>query len=565
MLMRISSRIFTLLFLFIFSSSTFSARIEPVRAKSGMVVSANVIASQVGIEILKKGGNAVDAAVAVGFALAVTYPPAGNLGGGGFMVIHTADNNDVTIDFRERAPSSASRDMYLNKDGVYIPKLSQEGMTSSAVPGSVDGLIAALEEYGTMTLSQVIQPAINLADIGFELDFDMAGWINKEIKEFEKYESSRKIFLNNGQNFKAGDLFIQKDLANTLRLINEEGRAGFYTGYVADCIVAQSEKLNGYISLEDLKNYKSVIRKPVTGEYRGNKIISMGPPSSGGIALIQALNILENFSFKNEEWGSSIYIHKLCETLKYVYADRSRYLGDSEFCDVPVDWLILKEYARDIFNKISDETIQANKISPGTPNFYESNETTHFSVVDKFGNAVSTTTTINSWFGNKVVVEGAGFLMNNEMDDFSSAPGEPNLYGLIGNEANSIQPYKRMLSSMSPTIIIKNDKPYILAGAAGGSKIITTVLQIILNVIDFNMNIAEAMSVPRIHHQWLPDRIDFEKFGLSSDMKNILLQMGYKLGEEKVIGVANCILIDQELNLITGSSDQRKYGKAIGY
>ncbi len=559
----------TFLIILLFVQFVFAVS-KPQKAKNGMVVSASDLATKVGVQILKSGGNAVDAGVAVGFALAVTYPYAGNLGGGGFMVLHLKDGKNTTIDFREKAPLSAKKDMFLNEEGNYIPKLSKSGVTSVGVPGSVAGLIYALKKYGTMPLEQVIQPAINLAKNGFILDKQMAKSFKRTLPEFLKYKSSMKIFSKNGLPYKEGDLFTQKDLAWTLEQIKEKGPNGFYKGKVAELLVKQIKKNNGYITLDDLAKYKPIERKPILGSYRGYKIVSMPPPSSGGIALVELLNILENFSFEKNEWGSSKYINKLVEAMKYVYADRTYKLGDEDFYPVPKEELISKKYAKTIFNKLKNIATPSNKILKGiSAGRKESMETTHYSIYDKEGNTLSVTTTINSAYGSKIVVDGAGFLLNNEMDDFSAKPGVPNQFGLLGSEANSIQPEKRMLSSMTPTIILKNDKPFLIVGSPGGSTIITTVLQVILNVIDFNMNIQEAVDAPRFHHQWFPDKIYLEKFCISEDVAKNLIKMGYTLANRndtfKILGSAQAIMIDNENKIIYGATDPRRNGLAEGY
>ncbi|MBK8944679.1 MAG: gamma-glutamyltransferase [Ignavibacteriae bacterium] len=541
---------------------------RPVKAKNGMVVSASSYASEVGLKILKKGGNAIDASVAVGFALAVTYPYAGNIGGGGFMVLHLKDGKNTSIDFREKAPKSAHKNMYLDVAGNFKPELSQEGITSVGVPGSVAGLIYALENYGTLSLEEVIQPAIDLAKNGFTLDESDANSFKYHLDEFKKYPSSYKIFSKNGEPYLEGELFTQIDLANTLEKIKQNGVDGFYSGEVADLFIDQVRKMNGYITYEDLKNYKPIERIPIEGSYRDHKIISMGPPSSGGIAIVELLNILENFSFQKDEWNSSSYINKLVETMKYVYADRTYQLGDEDFYPVPKEKLTSKEYAKSIFEKLKTFAVPSENITTQIPTeINESTETTHYSVYDKDGNAVSVTTTINSGFGSKIIVDGAGFLLNNEMDDFSSKPGEPNQFGLLGGKANSIEPEKRMLSAMSPTIVLKNNKPFLITGSPGGSTIITTVLQVILNVIDFGMNIQEAVNAPRIHHQWMPDIIYLEEFAISQDVKLNLENMGYKFSDRnntfRVLGSAQSILIDGEK--IYGAADPRRGGLAIGY
>lgn len=567
--MRISSKIlFCLLFFFTLLNFRADATLKrPVKAKHGMEVSANSLATKVGVKILKMGGNSIDAAVAVGFALAVTYPAAGNIGGGGFMVIHLNNGKNTTIDYREKAPIKAYKDMYLDKNGKFVHKLSTEGATSSGVPGSVAGLLYALHHYGTMKLSQVIQPAIELARNGFPIDSALAKSLKDELPIFNKYVSTKKAFTKNGKAYKQGEIFKQPDLAFTLEQIKEKGKNGFYKGKVADLIVKQMKTDGGYISKEDLNKYEPVERKPIIGNYRGYKIVSMPPPSSGGVALVELLNILENYKFKKNDWGTANYIHKLVEAMKYTYADRTKYLGDPDFVDIPVKQLTSKEYAKNIFAKINlnhatpSKDISSPKIFMGK----ESSETTHYSIYDKYGNAVSVTTTINSWFGNKIVVDSAGFFLNNEMDDFSAKPGVPNQFGLLGSKANSIQPQKRMLSSMTPTIILKGHKPYIIIGSPGGSKIITVVLQVVMNCIDFGMNIHEAIDVPRIHHQWYPERIDYEKNALTSKVRESLIKMGHKIGEQTTMGMAEGIMIDPRSKLVYGASDPRGPGLAEGY
>ena len=561
---------FVLLLTIIFNYSAIS---QPVRSRHGMVVSANQLASEIGVDIMKKGGNAVDAAVAVGFALAVTYPYAGNIGGGGFMVIHLKNGLNTTVDFREKAPLKSNKDMYLDENGNYIPSSSKEGTLSAGVPGSVAGLIYALNKYGSLKLKDVIQPAIDLAKNGWKLDYQTAEMFNKFLPEFKKYPSSFRIFTRYGEPYKEGDLYKQSDLAWTLEQIEQYGRDGFYKGMVASLILNQVQSMGGIITREDLEKYQPVERKPVTGTYRGYQLISMPPPSSGGIALVELLNIIENYKLDTKDWGSSEYIHHLVEAMKYVYADRTYLLGDEDFYPVPKAGLISKEYAGTIFHKIQDDNnkaVPSDSITSGNPSiFSESTETTHYSVYDEYGNAVSTTTTINSAFGSKIVVEGAGFLLNNEMDDFSVKPGIPNQFGLLGSDANSIEPGKRMLSSMTPTIILKDDKPYIIIGSPGGSTIITTVLQVIINCIDFHMNIQDAIYMPRFHHQWKPDEIYFEKFAINTDAKNNLIKMGYKLDDMHsnftVLGVAEGIMIDNVNHIIFGAADPRGSGSAEGF
>jgi len=571
-LISIFAKIYLILILSIFSIIQFNitAASKPFKSKNGMVVSANKIASKVGVEILKAGGNAVDAAVAVGFALAVTYPYAGNIGGGGFMVIHLQDGNNTTIDFRERAPFTAYRDMYLDKYGNVIENMSLEGAASVGVPGSVSGLIYALERYGTMKLSKVIQPAIDLADNGWTLESQDAESFYKFLEVFSKYPSSLKIFTNNGVPYKEGDLFKEPELAWTLKQIRDRGLDGFYKGKVSDLFVQQMMDMGGFITHADLEKYEPVEREPIIGSYREYKIISMAPPSSGGIALIQLLNILENFNFEKDEWGSSQYLHRLVEAMKYVFVDRTYHLGDADFYPVPIDDLISKEYAKTIFERIKDNAVPSAEIITGDSlRYYESTETTHYSVYDNLGNAVSVTTTLNSAFGSKVVVEGAGFLLNNEMNDFSEKPGVSNQFGLLGTDANAIEPGKRMLSSMTPTIVLKDNKPYLILGSPGGSMIITTVLQVLMNCIDFNMNIQEAVDMPRIHHQWMPDKIYFEKFAINKDAMENLVKMGYDFSDMNdritTIGLVQGIMIDQNNKIIYGASDSRGNGSAEGF
>jgi len=563
--------VFKILIIILLTGTTFlGANSRPKTAKNGMVVSVSTIASQVGVNILRKGGNAVDAAVAVGFALAVTYPYAGNIGGGGFMVLHLKNGKNTTIDFREKAPFLASKNMYLDRFGNYNPKLSREGTTSAGVPGSVAGLIFALQKYGTMSLAEVIEPAIKLAQNGWKINSLTAEKFENYLPTFKKYPATFDKFTKYGKPYLEGDVFKQPDLARTLELIKEKGSDGFYKGKIAKLLIETIKSMGGYITQADLDKYTPVERKPIIGSYRGYKIVSMPPPSSGGIALVELLNILENFKFNTNDWGSSKYIHRIVEAMKYVFADRTSYLGDSDFYPVPEQGLISKKYAKTIFNKIGDKAVPADKITAGKPMDYkESTETTHYSVYDKNGNAVSVTTTLNSAFGSKIVVDGAGFLLNNEMDDFSAKPGTPNQFGLRGSEANSIQPGKRMLSSMTPTIVLKDDLPYLVIGSPGGSTIITVVLQVIMNSIDFNMNIQEAIDAPRIHNQWLPDLIFYEKYAIVNDVKENLIKMGYKFADMhskfRILGIAEGIMIDNTKHIIYGASDPRGDGTPVGY
>ncbi len=534
--------------------------------KNGMVVSAEPFASKAGLKILREGGNSIDAAVAVGFALAVTYPVAGNIGGGGYMVIRTKDGKDIAIDYRESAPSGSMKDMYLDSAGNFLPDLSQNGALASGVPGSVAGLLYALEKYGSLPLHKVIQPAINLAENGFQLSESAAEKLNSNRNRFIKYPSSSSVFTKNGSEYREGEIFVQKDLAKTLRQIRDKGVNGFYDGWVAEKIVEQMKHTGGIMTREDLKSYKVIERTPLKGNYRGYEILSMPPSSSGGVALIQLLNILENRSFHKADFGSGKYFSLLSESMKRVYADRSEYLGDPDFFNVPAEWLTSKEYAKSIYLGIGDSVTPSALIKPGVHNFpKESEQTTHYSVYDKSGNAVSVTTTINSGFGSGLIVDGCGFFLNNEMDDFSAKPGSMNQFGLIGGTANSIQPGKRMLSSMTPTIVLEDGKPFLILGSPGGSTIITVVLQVILNTIDFDMPLKEAMDSPRIHHQWFPDEIQYEQDGITEDVWEELIKMGYKKGAERKLGLVEGIRIDHRTGYLEGQSDKRGSGKTEGF
>ncbi len=535
---------------------------EPVLFENGVVSSSCEIASEVGIDILKNGGNAIDAAVGTGFALSVVYPQAGNIGGGGFMVIHLKDGSNTSIDFREKAPLLSSRDMYLNKEGDVILNLSTLGNLAAGVPGSVDGLLNALEKYGTMDREKVMSYSINLADTGFLMNKQLADNLNSYQKDFSGFISTMKIF---GGQFKEGDLLIQKDLAKTLKKIQKYGRKGFYEGETAELIVNEMKNSGGIITADDLKKYYSKERNVIQGTYRGYDVISMGPPSSGGISLIYLLNILENYDLKINGYGNEKNIQLMTEAMRRVYADRSEFMGDADFVNVPADILTSKVYAERRMSDYSGEKASTSiEVKPGDAYYRESDQTTHYSVADKFGNMVSVTTTLNDVFGNKSVVNGAGFFLNNEMDDFVSKPGVPNIYGLIGNEANSIQPEKRMLSSMTPTLIFKNNKPFLILGSPGGGRIITTVLQTIINIIDFDMNLQDAIDSPRFHHQWLPDEIQTENGMLDESKENYLNKIGYKIKKISDFGRVDAIKFSEDGGM-AGYSDRRGSGKAIGY
>ncbi len=552
---------------FFHHSIIFSASKKPVRAKNGMVVAADPLAAKAGMEILKQGGNAVDAAVAVGFALAVTYPAAGNIGGGGFMNIRFADGRSFTIDYREKAPASAFRDMYLDSAGNFLPNKSTYGHLAAGVPGAVAGMLMGLEKFGTMNRKQVISPAVEFAEKGFPLLYELASDIKSNQIDFSPFPGSMKSFTKNGKPYEEGEIWKQPDLALTLKRIIEKGRDGFYKGKTAELIVAEMKRGGGLISYADLENYQAVLRKPVKGTYRGYEIISMPPPSSGGTALLQLLNIVEAYDLKSYGHNSAETLHRYIEAMRRVYADRAEFLGDPDFYKVPVQWLTSKEYANK--RRATIDTAKASRsedVKHGTPPPYEREETTHYSVVDKWGNCASVTTTLNGGFGSYVVVDGAGFLLNNEMDDFSAKPGVPNMFGALGNIANEIQPNKRMLSSMTPTIVLKNGKPFMVIGTPGGTTIITTVMQVICNVIDFGMNIQEAIDAPRIHHQWSPEKTFYEKRGLSFDTIEKLKAMGHILEERRgTSGLAEGIIIDTEKGIFYGASDPRGYGAAAGY
>ena len=536
----------------------FTSCSKPLDNINGAVSSTSRIASQVGIDILKGGGNAFDAIVATGFALAVTSPANGNLGGGGFLTARTADGELISLDFREKAPKLSYETMFLDVDGNYIKDLALYSHISSGVPGTVNGLIKIFEDYGSgnFSLEEIIEPAIKLAENGFPLEENAAYGFDTNKKYFVQDEGSNALFVKNTNNqvndlkvrlengeinqtdyekmlnrideWKTGDIFIQKDLAETLKRISKNGNDGFYDGETAKLIVKEMEKNNGFISLEDLKSYKSVYRTPIVGTYRGYTIVSMGPPSSGGTLLIQMLNMLENYNLKDIKRNSAEFVHLLTEVQRLAYADRAVHLGDPDFWENPVQMLTSKQYAKERLKLISiDSATSSTEIAAGIQ-LNESMETTHYSVMDKNGNTAGITTTINFSYGNKKIVDGAGFLLNNEMDDFSSKPNVPNAFGLIGGEANAIEPHKRPLSSMSPTLVVdKNGTSILTLGAAGGSRIITAVLQIIISVLDHDLNIQQAIDVGRTHSQWLPDLIFYEKGALSNETIDELKKLNH--------------------------------------
>lgn len=533
--------------------------------RNGMVVSAHPVASEVGVAILKKGGNAVDAAVAVQFALAVVYPNAGNLGGGGFLVYRSARGEVASLDFREKAPGEAFRDMYLDMHGEPIVDLSLRSQLASGVPGSVDGMVKAHQKYGKLSWKELLQPSVDLARKGFALTAMQAREINSRRESFLKYNPEGTVFTSK-QNWSEGDNFLQPELAHTLELIRDQGRKGFYEGETADKIVAEMKSGNGIISLQDLKDYEAQWRKPVIGSYRGYKVISMPPPSSGGIALLQMLHSVEAFPLGRWGFQSDSTVQVMIEAERRVYADRAEHLGDPDFYQVPQNQLInLKYNAIRMSDMNFDQATPSAAIHAGSVGAVaESEETTHFSIVDKEGNAVSLTTTLNGSYGSQVVVKGAGFLLNNEMDDFSVKPGAPNMFGLIGGKANSIEPGKRMLSSMTPTIVEKDGKLFMVVGTPGGSTIMTSVFQTILNVIDWNMGMQQAVDAPRFHHQWLPDHVDAEAASFTPELRSRLSQKGYNIKERGAIGRVDAILVS-ESGVLTGGADQRGDDKAVGY
>ena len=545
---------------------------EPVRAPHGMVASTKEIASDVGAQILKRGGNAVDAAVATAFSLAVVHPVAGNLGGGGFMLIRLRDGRTTAIDYREVAPAGATRDMYLNDKGELIKGegSSTVGYRAAGVPGTVAGLELALKKYGSgkFTWAQLIEPARRLAANGFTVSNVLARSLEREEK-LGQYEDSRKIFLNNGNFYKEGDVLRQPELAATLARLQRRGPREFYQGTTARLIVEDMKRHNGLITLEDLRDYKAKERTPLRGTYRGYELISMPPPSSGGIILIEMLNMLEGYDLHSMGWSSSDSLHILIEVMRRAFADRAEYLGDADFAKVPVAGLIDKNYAARLRSTINlKRASKSADVRPGRPAGEESSDTTHFTVVDKEGNAVANTYTLNDDYGSGVVARGTGMLLNDEMDDFTAKVGAPNLYGLIQSARNQIEPRKRPLSAMTPTFVLHKDGSlWFTVGSPGGPRIITAVLQVIVNVIDYQMNIQEAIDAPRIHHQWLPDEIRFEPYGLSADTVSALNARGHKLElrpefrgytRRGYMGDVQSIMIEEGTGVRLGASDSRR-------
>ena len=551
-----------------------AASIAPIGAPNGMVVTAQHLATKVGVDVLKKGGNAIDAAVAVGYALAVVYPAAGNLGGGGFMTIELADGRKTFLDFREKAPLAAKPDMYLDASGNVIKGASTLGHLAVGVPGSVSGMEMAREKYGTMKRADLLSPAIRLAEKGFELQQGDVDMFRVAAKDMANDAPSSRIFLVNGDAPPVGHKLVQKDLAKTLRLISKKGTAGFYFGPTAVAIAASSKAGKGIVTEQDLAQYKTREMPPVECDYRGYHVVSAPPPSSGGVVICEILNVLEGYPLKNLGFRSAQAIHYQVETMRHAYMDRNSYLGDPDFVKNPLDRLLDKAYAEKIRAVIDPmKAGVSNDVKPGVPP-HEGVNTTHYSIVDNAGNAVAVTYTLNDWFGARVTAAGTGVLLNNEMDDFTVKAGVPNMYGLVQGEANAIAPGKRPLSSMSPTIVNKDGKVAIVLGTPGGSRIITAVVHTILNLIDYGMTLQEAVDAPRFHQQWLPEATNTENFAISPDARKILEGMGHKFGNPQPANHMAAILVGAPslggkpvgINRFYGANDPRRNtGLALGY
>ncbi len=538
---------------------------HPVVANNGMVATEQELASRIGLDILKAGGNAVDAAVGIGFALAVALPNAGNLGGGGFMMVHDAKTGkSVALDFREVAPLKATRNMYLDDKGNVINGKSLYTHYAVGVPGTVAGMEHALKKWGTMPLDKVIAPSIALAEKGFPVSETLAKILRQEQKNMGKWPATTEIFWKDGAPLKRGDLLVQKDLAQSMRLIAQQGAKAFYEGAIAQKIAAEMAPHAGAVTLQDLREYKVAEREPVRGTYRGYEVVTMPPPSSGGTHLVQILNMLEQWPLA--QWGqnSAQTLHHMAESSKLAYADRSEYLGDPDFVKIPLKGLTSKRYAESLAKTIDPNRARpAKEIKPGQPQPYESDQTTHYSVVDKAGNAVAVTYTLNTNFGSGIVAKGTGILLNNEMDDFAAKPGVANAYGLVGGDANAVAAKKRPLSSMTPTLVLKDGKPTLVTGSPGGARIITTVLPTVVNTIDFANNPAEAAAAPRTHHQWTPDELRVEK-GLSPDTLALLKQRGHNIAVKPSMGRTQTIQIRN--GQLYGYSDPRNPdGQTLGY
>ncbi|MEP6540357.1 MAG: gamma-glutamyltransferase [Bryobacteraceae bacterium] len=534
---------------------------QPARTRHAMVVAEEPLASEIGSAVLKSGGNAVDAAVAVGFALAVTFPYAGNLGGGGFMLVRLADGSTTFLDFRERAPAAATRDMYLDPAGN-VTRESVDGWRASGVPGTVRGLQLAHKKFGRKTWPELLAPSIALAKNGFTVPYSLATSLKDASAKLGNFPESKRVFLNDGAGFEMGSHFAQPDLARTLKRVSKNPN-DFYEGETARLIAAGMAANGGLITLDDLKGYKVAERKPLTGKYREFEVITAPPPSSGGIGILQMLGMLENSGYEKSGAGSAACIHYVAEVMRRFFADRSEYFGDPDFFHVPVEALLNPAYiARQKSTIDPHRATPSSEIGPGKLAGYESTETTHFSIIDKDGNAVAMTYTLNAGYGSKVTVPGTGILLNNEMDDFSAKPGVPNMYGLIQGEGNAIQPQKRPLSAMTPTILVRDAKPFLVVGGPGGPKIISSVLQVILNIVDFGMNVQDAVDAPRFHHQWQPDIITLER-GFSPDTIKILESLGHKVELSNSVARIEAIVVDN--GLLQGGADGRGYGKAEGY
>ncbi|MBA2525852.1 MAG: gamma-glutamyltransferase [Pyrinomonadaceae bacterium] len=545
---------------------------DPIRARRGLVASTSQIASQVGVDVMKRGGNAVDAAIAVAFALAVSYPAAGNLGGGGFMMIRMRNGKTVAIDYREMAPAAAHRNVYLDKEGNLLKGegSSTVGYRASGVPGTVAGMELALKRYGSgkLTWSQLLEPARRLAAEGFPMGHILARSLRGN-DYLSTYPETRRIFLRDGNFYNDGELFRQPELAATFARLQRTGPKEFYQGQTARLIVEDMKRHNGLITMEDMRAYVAKEREPLSGSYRGYEILSMPPPSSGGAVLLEMLNILEGFDLAKHDWASSDRHHLTVEAMRRAFADRAEYMGDADFVKVPVAGLIDKAYADRLRKTIRpDRASTSEEVSAGRPTGYESEETTHFTVVDAQGNAVANTYTLNDSFGSGVVAKGTGIVLNNEMDDFAAKPGTPNLYGLIQGERNAVAPRKRPLSAMTPTFVLRKDGSlWFTIGTPGGPTIINTVLQVITNVIDYNMNIQQAIDAPRIHHQWLPDEVVWEPYGLSGDTQLALSNRRHKLvTRPRYMGDAQGIMIEEQTGVRLGATDPRRSdGLAVGY
>ena len=564
MVNKITGKIVVFIFSFL-ALCTLTSASEPVVSTQAMVVTEQKLASQICVAILQAGGNAIDAAVAVGYALAVVNPCCGNIGGGGFMTLHLASGKDIFINFRERAPFAAKPDMYLNVDGKVIPQRSTQGYLSVAVPGTVLGLDSVLKEYGTMTREQVMSPAIKLAEEGYTLTLGDVELFHQFDKNFHNSPEVAAIFLNQGKSYQIGDVLVQKDLANSLKQIEEQGPDAFYKGKIAQAIVQASEAHGGILSLKDFSDYRIEEVAPVNCTYRGYDIVSAPPPSSGGTTICEILNILEAYPLKTMGYQSTQSTHYIVEAMRFAFFDRNNQLGDPDFINNPVAHLTDKKYAAQIRKKIKVFAATPSTELNMTP-AHEGMNTTHYSIVDKAGNAVAVTYTLNSFFGAQEIAGNTGFFLNNEMDDFTAKPGAPNQFGLIQGENNKIEPGKRPLSAMAPTIVMRNHQPVMVIGSPGGPRIITATLLAMLNVIDFGMTIQQAVDAPRYHHQWLPDVIDIEAGMFPVDTMRELNRMGYSFANVNAYGAVEAIYIDPESRKIYGGSDKRRpAGAALGY